>query len=336
MAKVYVSSTRLDLEPERAAALSWLTQADHQPAHSYSPDSQTVRRGCLRDVRDCQAYCLILGRRYGFVPLDDNPEGLSITELEYRAARGAGLPIVALRARGVRDVSLTDIGTPAYAKVEAFARLVESNHSVFPFRTEAEMVAGLSSGLQKVHRVDARQDPGLLGEIGRLHLDDAKKGQMLLTQSLVLLVPQLREAFMRVVTAGEQPGASDLERAAAQGLRAGNPWPAASMLKQQQDEADHKARSLPDAAVGAAERLRAAQCARAQGALVRAKDRDAALATYLDAAACAPEDRSVWISLGHLYVALGRLDDAIRAFERAAEVEPTLPIPIPKAFTAFR
>lgn len=47
----------------------------------------------------------------------------------------------------------------------------------------------------------------------------------------------------------------------------------------------------------------------------------------------------MWTSLGHLYVFLRRLGDATRAFERAAEVEPlsvTLPIPMPKLFTAFR
>lgn len=206
--------------------LAWLTLADHQPVHSYVADTQTVRQGCLADVRACEAYVLILGYRYGFVPPDENPDGLSITELEYRTAIEEGLPIVALRARGARDVSLTDIGTPVYAKVDAFVRGVERKHRVFLFGDEADLVVGLSSGLQRALRDGSRPDPGTLGQIGKLYLDDAKKAQMLLTQSLVILMPQHLEAIKRILSAGESPGAGDRERAAAQALRADDPWPA--------------------------------------------------------------------------------------------------------------
>src|SRR5262245_22289885 len=102
MAKVYVSSTRLDLEPERDAVIAWLIRADHQPAHSYVADAHTVRDGCLRDVRECDAYVLILGYRYGHVPTDGNPGGHSITELEYReAVVEPPLPIVVLTPKGI-------------------------------------------------------------------------------------------------------------------------------------------------------------------------------------------------------------------------------------------
>jgi hypothetical protein len=337
VAKVCVSSTRLDLEPERQAVFAWLTQADHQPVHSYVADSQTVRRGCLADVRACEAYVLILGYRYGFVPPDDNPEGLSITELEYRAAIEAGLPVVALRAKGARDVELTDIGTPVYSKVDGFVRLVGRKHRVFLFSDEADLVAGLSSGLQKALRDGSRPDPGTLGQIGKLYLDDAKKAQMLLTQSLAILMPHHLEAVKRILAAGESPGAGDRERAAAQALRADDPWPAESLLKEQQVEDLDRARASPDPASAASERIRAAQCARDRGALVMSKDRNATLAAYLDATTCSPEDRSVWTSLGHLYVALRRLDDAESAFARAADAEsPAAATPMPKLFTAFR
>lgn len=80
MAKVYVSSTIADLEPERRAVMDWLVAARHQPVHSYLPSSDTVRDSCLDDVDACDLYVLILGHRYGFVPEEGNPEGLSITD----------------------------------------------------------------------------------------------------------------------------------------------------------------------------------------------------------------------------------------------------------------
>src|SRR5262245_21582056 len=124
MAKVYVSSALVDLESEREAAMDWLTRANHQPAHSYVPDTQTVREGCLKDVRDCEAHVPILGFGYGHIPTDGNPQGLSVPGLEYREAVVARLPIIVLSSKGIRDVAVTDINKPEYAKVDAFARLV--------------------------------------------------------------------------------------------------------------------------------------------------------------------------------------------------------------------
>src|SRR5947199_2312167 len=83
MAKVYVSSTILDLEAERRAVMEWLVAAGHQPMHSYVPNSETVRNSCLNEVSSCSLYVLILGHRYGFQPEEKNSEKLSITHLEF-------------------------------------------------------------------------------------------------------------------------------------------------------------------------------------------------------------------------------------------------------------
>src|SRR5215470_9500898 len=96
MAKVYVSSTIVDLEAERQAVIDWLVAAQHQVVHSYRPNSDTVRAGCLDDVDSCDLYVLILGHRYGFQPAEDNPDGLSITQLEFRRAGQSGIPRIAL------------------------------------------------------------------------------------------------------------------------------------------------------------------------------------------------------------------------------------------------
>jgi hypothetical protein len=79
MAKVYVSSTIVDLKQERQVVQDWLREARHQAVDSYLPDSETVRDSCLADVGTCDLYVLILGYRYGFQPPDSNPEDLSIT-----------------------------------------------------------------------------------------------------------------------------------------------------------------------------------------------------------------------------------------------------------------
>ena len=106
MARVYVSSTITDLEAERQAVIDWLVAAQHQVVHSYRPSSDTVRDGCLADVDTSDLYVLIVGHRYGFQPPVDNPEGLSITQLEFRRAGQSGIPRVALMRTSIPNVSV--------------------------------------------------------------------------------------------------------------------------------------------------------------------------------------------------------------------------------------
>jgi len=112
LAKVYVSSTIADLTEERRAVLDWLRRARHQAVDSYLPDSDTVEKSCLEDVGICDLYVLIAGHRYGFQPPEDNPEGLSITHLEFRRAGECGIPRVALLRMNIPDVRLSDLEDP--------------------------------------------------------------------------------------------------------------------------------------------------------------------------------------------------------------------------------
>jgi hypothetical protein len=175
MARVYVSSTVADLELERRAVLDWLVAAGHQPVHSYTPSGETVRDSCLDDVGTCELYVLILGYRYGFVPADDNPGGLSITQLEFRRAGERGIPRVALLCTGSPDLRLSDLRDPARAPlVWAFRAEVEGAVRAAEFRDEAGLIRGLSTGVQAELAKFAR-----LEKPGRRSDDDRAGGPVL-------------------------------------------------------------------------------------------------------------------------------------------------------------
>lgn len=158
MAKVYLSSTVLDLKPERDAVTRWLIAADHQPVHSYVASSETVRDSCLADIERCDLYVLILGHRYGYVPERDNPEGLSITHLEFRRAGEIGLPRIALMRTSVPDISHTDLLDPARnLRLQEFHSEVRQTLRPAEFNDEAELIASLSTSVQRA-----------LGETSRL------------------------------------------------------------------------------------------------------------------------------------------------------------------------
>ena len=149
LAKVYVSSTIADLTEERRAVLDWLRLARHQAVDSYLPGSGTVRDSCLDDVAACDLLVLILGHRYGFQPSDGNPEGLSITHLEFRRAGECGIPRVALLRTSIPDVALSDLGEPQrMALVSAFRDEVASQVRPAQFGDLQGLIQGLSTGIQ--------------------------------------------------------------------------------------------------------------------------------------------------------------------------------------------
>jgi hypothetical protein len=162
MATVYVSSTVADLAEERRAVLDWLRLARHQAVDSYLPDSDTVRESCLEDVAGCDLYVLISGHRYGFQPPDDNPEGLSITHLEFRRAGECGVPRVALLRTSIPDVRTSDLQDPARAPlVLGFRDEVASRVRAAEFSDLQGLIQGLSTGIQgalaKLDKQERRQ-----------------------------------------------------------------------------------------------------------------------------------------------------------------------------------
>jgi hypothetical protein len=175
MARVYVSSTITDLRDERQAVMDWLMAAQHQVAHSYRPDSDTVRDSCLADVDTCDLYVLIAGHRYGFQPPEGDPEGLSVTQLEFRRAGLAGKPRIALLRTSIPDISLSDVGDPQrLALVQAFRDEVTRAVRVAEFGDLRGLVAGLSTGilgaLEKIQAKAAGQPAARDGRAGVVRL----------------------------------------------------------------------------------------------------------------------------------------------------------------------
>lgn len=148
MARVYVSSTLVDLRAERQAVMDWLIAAGHQPVHSYAPDTETVRESCLKDIESCDVYLLILGHRYGHQPESDNPESLSITQLEYRRAKAKGIPKIALLRTSIPHIAQSDLSVPErLEKVKAFRDEVSADVRAGEFTNEAELIHALSTGM---------------------------------------------------------------------------------------------------------------------------------------------------------------------------------------------
>lgn len=86
--KIYLSSTYMDLKRHRAVLGRAMRKAGYEVAmmEEYVARDQRVEFACQGDVVECDVYVGVFAWRYGYIPEHDNPERLSVTEMEYRAA----------------------------------------------------------------------------------------------------------------------------------------------------------------------------------------------------------------------------------------------------------
>jgi hypothetical protein len=105
MARIYLSSTYGDLVEYREAVYKALRKMRHDVVamEDYVATDRRPLEKCLADVVDCDIYVGIFAWRCGYVPDDGNPEGKSITELEYRQAQRLGKPTLIFMLAEVAD-----------------------------------------------------------------------------------------------------------------------------------------------------------------------------------------------------------------------------------------
>lgn len=122
---VMVSSTFLDLIPLREFVFDALQKEGFKPDGMELDSAKTcdIITSSLEKVEASSAYLLVIGSRYGQTPEcpTRNPDGISITELEFRKAQKLGLPILLFI---LGDSFLVPIGSresdAAHAKLLAF------------------------------------------------------------------------------------------------------------------------------------------------------------------------------------------------------------------------
>jgi Domain of unknown function (DUF4062) len=140
---VMVSSTFEDFKQHRETLMGAISgQGLHAIAmeHDSALPTGTVIDSSLQKVRDGAAYVGIIGARYGSIPdsAEDNPDGLSLTELEFREARRLGRPVLLFIMGPEHEVKQRDVEQD-----------LEKRRKLESFREEAKR----SSADSRVHRV---------------------------------------------------------------------------------------------------------------------------------------------------------------------------------------
>jgi Domain of unknown function (DUF4062)/Effector-associated domain 9 len=94
MAKIYLSSTYADLKDYREAVYDLLRKVGHDviAMEDYVATDRRPVKKCEEDVVASDLYVGLIAWRYGFVPQNDNPVHLSVTESEFRKAGTVPIP----------------------------------------------------------------------------------------------------------------------------------------------------------------------------------------------------------------------------------------------------
>lgn len=111
---VMVSSTFTDLVEHRRALIKAIDGQNLKPVgmeHDSAKPAIDVLESSLQKVRDASAYVGVISHKYGQIPEDAgrNPEGLSLTELEFNEAVRLGRPVLLFIMGAQHPVTLADV-----------------------------------------------------------------------------------------------------------------------------------------------------------------------------------------------------------------------------------
>ena len=156
---VYLSSSFQDLQQHREAVVRALNQTHGVMVIAMEKDLARDDRPldvCLKRVAECDIYVGLIAWRYGFVPSGaGNPEGLSITELEMKAASAAGklLLIFMLREDAPWVPTMMDSVTgdnERGKRIEAWRRRLLETAVVKEFSDAAELALAVRNSVSRI------------------------------------------------------------------------------------------------------------------------------------------------------------------------------------------
>lgn len=150
MARIYVSSTYLDLQEYRAQVEKVIRRMGHTDVameYYVAEDTRPVKK-CLDDVASCDIYVGIYAWRYGWQPTDDNPDKLSVTEMEFRQAEKFGKPCFIFLLSDDAPWPRKHIDKDA-SKIENFRNTASAKHTADYFATPDELARKVAEAIYK-------------------------------------------------------------------------------------------------------------------------------------------------------------------------------------------
>ncbi len=157
---VIVSSTALDLPEHRKEVEDACLRQGMFPKmmeHLPASDADAISAS-LELIDEADIYVGVFAHRYGYVPRENNPRQISITEMEYNRAVERDIPrliFVVDKNHPMTDFTIDDIDTGESAtKLAEFKSRVEAENIVNHFKSPADLRAHVINSLSKKREPD--------------------------------------------------------------------------------------------------------------------------------------------------------------------------------------
>lgn len=158
--KVIISSTTRDLPEHRKEVMDACLRQGKFPMmmeHLPASDDEAISAS-LKLVDDAEIYVGVFAHRYGYVPKDNNPRQISITEMEYDRAVERKIPrmiFIVDKHLPLADFTIDNIDTGEDAmKLIQFKSRIEMANIVNFFKSPADLRAHVINSLSQHHQPD--------------------------------------------------------------------------------------------------------------------------------------------------------------------------------------
>jgi hypothetical protein len=155
-----ISSTARDLPAHRKEVMDACLRQGMFPMmmeHLPASDAEAVSAS-LKMVDEADIYVGVFAHRYGYVPKDSNPQGISITEMEYNRAAARKIPrliFIIDKNHPLSDFTINDIDTgESAAQLAQFKSRVETENIVNYFNSPADLRAHVINSLSQHRQPD--------------------------------------------------------------------------------------------------------------------------------------------------------------------------------------
>ncbi|MBI4662047.1 MAG: DUF4062 domain-containing protein [Verrucomicrobia bacterium] len=158
--RIYISSTYEDLREYRSKVQEALKRDfEMVTAELTEPTSGAALDLTLELVANCDVYLGILAWRYGYVPAENNPEGFSITELEYRRAHQSGKVCLIFLAddHALWPPAMVDRGASG-DKMTAFRQALKKSNDIGYFANAEDLKRKILEALSSLDETEASEE----------------------------------------------------------------------------------------------------------------------------------------------------------------------------------
>jgi len=155
--KIIVSSTARDLPEHRKEIRDACLRQGMLPLmmeHLPASDAEAISAS-LKMVDEADIYLGVFAHRYGYVPKENNPQQISITEMEYNRAIARDIPRLIFLMHDDHPIKASDVEKDEGAfKLDALKRRLGIERAVNFFNSPADLRAHVINSLSKLRQPD--------------------------------------------------------------------------------------------------------------------------------------------------------------------------------------